>query len=62
MHSDLTHYFTTHLLNMANWKKDLSQKISKIDKNLTFLQDSMKCEDIIKKAIIQEKKKKEMCE
>ena len=61
MHSDLTHYFTTHLLNMANWKKDLSQKISKIDKNLTFLQDSMKCEDIIKKAIIQEKKK-ELCE
>ena len=43
---------------MAYWKKDLSQKISKIDKNLTFLQDSMKCEDIIKKAIIQEKKKK----
>ena len=43
---------------MANWKKDLSEKISKIDKNLTFLQDSMKCEDIIKKAIIQEKKKK----
>ena len=46
---------------MANWKKDLSEKISKIDKNLNFLQDSIKCEDIIKEAIIQEKKAKKSC-
>ena len=46
---------------MAKWKKDLSEKISKTDKNLTFLQDSTKCEDIIKEAIIQEKKAKKSC-
>ena len=46
---------------MANWKKDLSEKISKSDKNLNFLQDSIKCEDIIKEAIIQEKEAKKSC-
>ena len=58
MHSDLTHYFTTHLLNMANCKKDLSHKISKIDKDVNFLQDSIICEEIIKEALIQEKNTK----